>query len=830
MTPTPLDNRIRRYQLLLVSLGAAALLYEAVRLLRQPLDPTWLAIGLFAILFSQLAAARIPSSSNAVTSSDTFIFLTLLISGPGPAIIVAASASASDSARHTRRWLTLATNVAVICLSLFLACLLVSLTFGDLRLLAHRRETFFIYAAGLLLLSATQGFFNTLLLTPVVTLRTGAPLLRTWYEQYAWVLVTPISGSVMAGVTSAFVHYYGLWAALLALPLMAATWLAARPYLKNIEAAERHLAELQVSESRFRSAFDHSAVGMALLDPQGRWLEVNRALCQLTGYSEPELRGRHFQALVHPHDLGAALVQLHQLLDGQIPAFQLEQRYLHRHGHTLCLIWSVSLVRELATREQRLIFQFQDITDRKQAEAQLLHDAFHDALTGLPNRALFLDHLGLAMERLRRHPGWHHAVLFLDFDRFKIINDSLSHAVGDQLLVAVARRLEGCLRPGDTIARLGGDEFTILLEGLGPISEASEIAERIQQSLEQPFEVAGHEVYTTVSIGIAHSALGYEQPEEMLRDADTAMYRAKARGTSRYEIFDRAMHSQVATRLQMENDLRRAIERGEFFLCYQPIVRLESGRLEGFEALIRWNHPERGVISPARFIPVAEETGLIVPIGQWVLREACRQMKEWEVEYPAAFPLQMSVNLSGRQFVQPDLLGEINRVLSETGLAPERLKLELTESVVMENIETAVSLLRQIRELGIELSIDDFGTGYSSLSYLHSFPLSTLKIDRSFVMQMGDQDENTEIVGTIVTLARTLRMEVIAEGVETLEQLDQLRALSCQYGQGYYFSRPVDSQAAGILLRENRQWPVVAARLIPHDQEAAASKAGTFTM
>ncbi len=732
-----IENKIRNYKLLLIALGVGSIGCATFYLWREPFDPQWVALGVFTIVISQIAAARIPNAKNAVTVSDTFVFLTVLLFGMGPAVIVAATASASDSARHAKRWITVATNVAVICLSLFLACLLVNLTLGDLRLLAHRRETFFIYVGGLLLLSVAQGFINTFLLTPVVTLKTGQPLLRTWYENYAWVMVTPISGAVMAGVASALIHFYGFWALILTVPLMVASYLAMRPYLKNIEAAEKHLAELQESETRFRSAFDHSAVGMALVDPQGRWLQVNQALCQITGYSNQELVGKYFQSLVHPSDLGAALVQVHQLLEGIIPTFQMEQQYLHKNGHTIWVIWSVSLVRDLVTKENRLVFQLQDISERKRAEAQLLHDAFHDGLTGLPNRALFLDHVKLAMERGKRYPNRQFAVLFLDFDRFKIINDSLGHAVGDQLLIAMAGRLESCLRPGDTIARLGGDEFTVLLEEMPHYSESLEVAARIQQALEAPFTINGNEIFISVSIGIADSSMGYEQPEDLLRDADTAMYRAKARGSKCHEVFDKTMHSQVASRLQMENDMRRAIERQEFFLCYQPIVILETGRLAGFEALVRWKHPERGLVSPAQFIPLAEETGLILQIGHWVLHEACRQMREWQEFYPASFPLQMSVNLSSKQFTQPNLIEQIRGILDDTKLESRYLKLELTESAVMDNVDAAIKQLTEIRALGIELSIDDFGTGYSSLSYLHRFPLNTLKIDRSFVMSMN---------------------------------------------------------------------------------------------
>jgi diguanylate cyclase (GGDEF)-like protein len=436
----------------------------------------------------------------------------------------------------------------------------------------------------------------------------------------------------------------------------------------------------------------------------------------------------------------------------------------------------------------------------QESKEHFRHAAFHDALTGLPNRALLADHLKLAIERAKRREDHLFAVLFMDLDRFKNINDSLGHTIGDQLLIAIARRVEGCLRPMDTVARLGGDEFAILLDGLEDFSHAIHVAERVQDELMQPFNLKGHEVYTTASIGIALSTTGYDHPENILRDADIAMYRAKDNGKARYELFDTVMHTRAVALLKLENDLRRAIERQEFRVYYQPIISLQTDQIAGFEALVRWEHPERGFVSPDEFIPLSEETGLIMEIGQWVLHESCRQMRQWQKSLQR--PLMLSVNLSGKQFIQPNLIGQIKNILEETDFDPRWLRLEITESVVMENAEAATSMLLQLRELGAHLSIDDFGTGYSSLSYLHRFPVTTLKIDRSFIGRMGEGDENSEIVRTIMTLANNLGMEVVAEGIETEEQLTQLRALKCEYGQGYLFSRPVAAEAAELLILE----------------------------
>jgi diguanylate cyclase (GGDEF)-like protein len=433
------------------------------------------------------------------------------------------------------------------------------------------------------------------------------------------------------------------------------------------------------------------------------------------------------------------------------------------------------------------------------------HAAFHDALTGLPNRSLFTDHLRVALERTRQSDEYLFCVLFLDLDRFKNINDSLGHPCGDELLILVARRLEACIRQTDMVARFGGDEFAILLDGMQDPSDAMTVAEKVQQAISAPFKLHNHEAVTTASIGVALGANNYAEAEDVIRDADTAMYRAKEHGKARYEIFDTAMHTRAVTLLRLESDFRRALENQELCVYYQPIVSIESGELHGFEALVRWHHPERGIVLPSDFIPLAEETGLIVPLGLSVLREACNQLWKWQQHSVLNRYLIMSVNLSGKQLMQIDLTEKVEEVLRESHLDPWHLKLEITESVVMEEPELAAITLAKLRGLGVRLSIDDFGTGYSSLSYLNRFPVDTLKIDRSFVTTMSEADENLQIVKTIVTLAGNLGMEVIAEGVETEEQLNQLKLLKCQYAQGYLFSEPLDVMEADMFIRNAAQ-------------------------
>ncbi|MGE5658672.1 MAG: EAL domain-containing protein [Actinomycetota bacterium] len=471
-----------------------------------------------------------------------------------------------------------------------------------------------------------------------------------------------------------------------------------------------------------------------------------------------------------------------------------------------------------------------------------LYSAFHDALTGLPNRALFVERVERAIRNARRYQRSQFAVFCLNLDRFKVINNSLGHIAGDTLLLAMVERLKTCVRATDTVARVGGDDFAILIENIQTVSHAAALAERIHQALVLPFTLNGQEVCMTVSIGIAvggdshYAVTSNERPDHLLRDAHTAMYRAKALGTGRYQVFTTAMHALAVERLQLEMDLRMGVKHlfsslpeqshsqtaiavrppqsepetcfSKFLLHYQPLVSLSTGKIVGFEALVRWHHPDRGWVSPVKFIPVAEETGLIVPLGQWVLQAAAQQLRLWQQQFPLDPPLMLSVNLSGKQFAQADLIEQIQTVVEDSGVAASSLKLEITESVVMEDVEAAIAVLKQMKALKVKVAIDDFGTGYSSLSYLSRFPTDTLKVDKSFVgrMEAGEEEENIAIVRTIIMLAHALKMDVIAEGVETVQQLALLRSLGCEYGQGYFFAKPLPSEAATALLASDPQW------------------------
>lgn len=499
---------------------------------------------------------------------------------------------------------------------------------------------------------------------------------------------------------------------------------------------------------------------------------------------------------VHPEDMDQFKGELSAHLAGLTSHFENEHRLLHQDGEYRWMLCRGLAVRDEDGKPLRIAGSQTDITLNKVNEAKLIHQAFHDALTGLPNRIWFMERVENALLRSKEDKNYVFALLFLDLDRFKIVNDSLGHTYGDKLLVASAERLKACLTSQDALARLGGDEFTILLENINDINDATKIADKIYQELSKPFNLNGHEVITTVSIGIAISTVGYDKSEDLLRDADMTMYRAKELGKARLEVFDPTLHNKAMARLQLEIDLRRALENNELQVYYQPIVSLNNGKIAGYEALMRWKHPQRGFVSPVEFIPLAEETGLIIPLGRWVLHQACYQLRIWQQQIPTNPPLTISVNISGKQFAEPNLIETIKEILQETRLDASSLKLEITESVLVDNPADAVAILKQLKALGIKLSIDDFGTGYSSLSYLHQMPFDTLKIDRSFVNNVDCDPEKIEMIRTIVSLAWNLGMNVVAEGVETKKQMYQLQALRCDYGQGYYFARPLDAKTA----------------------------------
>lgn len=451
----------------------------------------------------------------------------------------------------------------------------------------------------------------------------------------------------------------------------------------------------------------------------------------------------------------------------------------------------------------------QEINERQRVQQQLIHDALHDSLTGLPNRNLLIERIEFTIAHAKRNPDYKYGILFIDLDRFKVINDSLGHLIGDQLLIAVSNLLQECVRENDLVARLGGDEFVILLDGIKSIQDATSIGERIQQKMRSPFELESQNIFTSASIGIVLGSTEYSNPADLMRDADIAMYRAKDKGKARYTIFDQTMYDETLKLVELENSLRFALKRNELTMHYQPIISLDNNHLVGFEALIRWQHPERGAISPVEFIPIAEDTGLILDIGEWLLKEACQQLQTWRQQFasvPQINSLKMSINLASQQLQEPEFIQKLDQILLETGLEGSSLRLEITESVLIEPEGTIQNTLRQIKNRNIKLSIDDFGTGYSSLSYLRRFPIDNLKIDRSFIQQMNFDSENFEIVRLIITLAKTLGMKTISEGVETALQLNQLKGLGCEFAQGYLFSIPLAPKEIELMLAKYPQF------------------------
>ncbi len=562
---------------------------------------------------------------------------------------------------------------------------------------------------------------------------------------------------------------------------------------------------LRESEERYALAVRGANDGIWDWDLLSNHVYYSPRWREMLGYQDREIGSTLEEWLnrVHPEDIERLRLILKAHVEGTTDQLETEYRVLHKDGSYRWMLCRGLTVRGNEGTANRMAGSQTDVTDRKYAEEKLLHDAFYDLLTGLPNRALFKDHLSLAVERGKRKVDYMYAVLFLDLDRFKDVNDSLGHSVGDDLLVSVAKKLEQRMRTTDTIARFGGDEFVILLEDLQDVDNASQVAEWILSELSEPFIFNNREVYINASIGIVINSIAYLRADEVLRDADIAMYSAKARGKGRYVIFDPAMREDILNRTELEHDLRKAIDQDQLRVHYQSIVSLKTQQVVGVEALVRWEHPRRGLVPPGDFIPLAEETDLIVSIDRWVMREACRQLSQWKEKIPQAKELTVSVNLSTKHVSKEDLVEYVESVLEETGLQPSDLKLEITERAILEKSEITDAVFDRLRENGIQLQIDDFGTGYSALSYLSNFPINALKIDRSFIRTMVEDDNNSKIVQAILMLSQRLNVGVIAEGVETQTLFDHLNELGCEYGQGYFISKPQDPEHVTVYLEQS---------------------------
>ncbi len=571
-------------------------------------------------------------------------------------------------------------------------------------------------------------------------------------------------------------------------------------FAMDVSRRRRTEQALLESEQNYRIVAEYTADWEIWIGPEGLVRFVSPACEEITGFPREQFVEdvRFIESVIHLDDRPAYRKLMERMAEGAERG-HLEFRVVRPDGRERWVMMQIRRVLDSKGGYLGLRASCRDFTDRKLLELKLQHEAFHDPLTRLPNRTLCLDRITQALERSKRRDNYHYAVIYLDLDRFKIINDSLGHDVGDQLLVHVARRLQESVRSLDTVARIGGYEFVVLLEEISSLREAIRIVKRLRNAVRTPCMLSGHEVHISASLGIVLSPAIYDRPEDLLRNANIAMHHAKERGRNRYLVFHTKLLEEALRMIHMENDLRLALDRKEFFLQYQPILALQSGRVTGLEALVRWNHPTKGVIPPGEFLPIAEDTGLIIPLGRWILKEACSRMAAWQKETPDAKGLTINVNLSLKQLRHPDMAGMLAAVLLDTGLPPQSLKLEISENVLMDNPEVAIIMLSRLKTLGVQLSIDDFGAGYSSLSYLQRFPIDTLKVDRTFISRMGSGAGNREVVRAVIALAHSLNLDVVAEGVEVEQERSTLEDLECGSGQGYLFSQPVNQDVAGRL-------------------------------
>ena len=565
---------------------------------------------------------------------------------------------------------------------------------------------------------------------------------------------------------------------------------------------------LSQNQERYSLAMQASNDGLWDWDLKTNKILYSDRWKEMLGFNDDEISDTADEWLsrVHPEDHDRVRASIDAYLEGTTSNFEIEYRIRHFSDNYLWMMAKGLAIRTSDGRATRFAGSQTDVSERKSNEEQMIHDALHDTLTSIPNRTLLLDRIRQSLVRRKRYPKTSFAIIFIDLDRFRLVNESLGHIHGDELLQLISARLKETIPIGDTVARLGGDEFSILLQDINSVRDVEVIAKDIQNLFSKPFFLGDREVFASASMGIAHSDNDYKTPEEILRDAELAMYRAKREGKSQSIVFQPQFRQSSLSPIDLDTDLRRALDRDEMELHYQPIISMRDRTISGFEALLRWSHRSRGVISPNEFIPLAEETGLIYYLGQWVLGKACKQIAAWNKSKKKEDQLEISINLSSRQFSDPNLVEGIVENIEKSGFDAEFLKIEITESALMQNAQRSVSMLNQLKDLNIKVCVDDFGTGYSSLSYLHTFPIDTLKIDRSFVHDMSRNFRNMEIIRTIIMLAHNLKLDVIAEGVETGEQDAQLSALGCQFAQGFYFSRPINSSDAALLIQQNHQW------------------------
>ncbi len=795
---------------LLVSLGAASLLWALFEATRQPpagLLPVALGLGLVTV--AAWSPVQIPRTSHAIGVTDIFLFTLLATAGPFAAVLAAALDGAIGAYRVKSRLTGQLSTPSAGALAMLVAGHAQSL--GADALVAQGLSVTVAAFVTLCAVSPLYFVFSTLPLAMVLSLKRAQPVdLGAWWRNYSWVAAIYLVSSLLA----ALVHVNEKHLGPSVLVVGAAVCLGVVALLRqtfNRQERERVVQETRIAEAeheshlnqqRFTAAFSNAAVGMALVGPEGRLLQVNRALCQLLGREDHELVGQPFSPLLHAGDAELFDRQTAEVQRSRDRSFSIELRCVNAQGEDIWAALHCSHFDDPGDAGTCLIYQLHDISSRRLAESRLLHIAFHDGLTDLANRHCFHERLTVSVERSRLDPGIRFAVMFLDLDRFKIVNDSLGHLAGNRLLREVATRLSSCVRPCDLVARLGGDEFAVLLEDLHGADVGMRTAQRMLDKLTQPLDMNGTEVVPGASIGITFSDMGYRTVDEVVRDADLAMYEAKAAGRGRVCLFDSSMHERIADKLALEADLRRAIGAGQLTVMFQPLFYLEPYRPYGFEALARWVHPERGPVSPAVFITLAEESGHIEALTTWIIEHSVAQLARWEATEPHLRGLGMHVNISGRDLAQPRLVQHVKDVLERHQVAAEQLTLEITETTLMGELELSLKALHELRAMGVHFSIDDFGTGYSSLSYLSTLPIDSLKIDRSFVMHMQTQPQNVEIVRAVMNLGTSLGKRVVAEGIETTEQLEMLRGLGVHVGQGYLLARPLRADQVPQALAE----------------------------
>ena len=811
------NRRAALYWWLAVLLGTGILVVVLRRVLSLPAaDLTVVLAGVAMAMLAAVFPVRILRWKNAFTAGEIFIFLLLLLQGPAAATLAAAAEALLGSWRTSKRWTSRLASPAMASIAMFGVASALHAGMAAL-------ETRGLNNPGWLLLAMMPGaaayfLLNTLLITAVFHLKRGVwPAARELFGNFGWIGITYVASASVASLLFLSFQASGIGVLMAATPIIGLLLLTLHYYsrqreadeaarMSRLEAAEReaqlaasHVVELRASEQRFHSAFSHASIGMALVGFDARILQTNAALRELLGLArEEELEAQALIDFVDAGDRANLLTQMALLQRGELTSFADELRL--RSDAELWVAVHGSLFTEIGSDAPCLILQVQDVTARRVAEAGLQHIAFHDSLTGLPNRHRFQQLLEASLVQARACTAKPFGLMFLDFDRFKLINDSLGHAVGDQFLVAVSQRIRQQLRPADIVARLGGDEFAILAVDLDSEHYAVGLAGRLLDAVRQPFRIAGTDLSTSVSIGITFSGTGYTSPNDMLRDADTAMYKAKASGKARYALFDSALHIEVSHRMQLEGDLRRALADGAIGLDYQPLYDLVDGRLIGFEALARWQHPDLGTIEPRTFVPVAEDAGMVVTLTDFVLNAACQQLRRWQQRDDAFAELRLHVNLSGIDVAHPGLVSRVNQSLADARLKPQHLTLELTENTLMQRLEGGLPALTQLRQSGIGLAIDDFGAGYSSLRHLSSLPVDSLKLDCGFVADLERGIREETVVRAIVMMGQSLGKTVMAEGIESAGQLARLKQAGCQAGQGFFLSPPLPPDEVDVLL------------------------------